>query len=163
MNTLTANSRQINLSKIAEENGWHLASVISALQSEGLSRPDAEAFADFIFTHHAEITDCEASECVTHEQWERLDLNTDGSDVEWMITIPPTLKFSGWGIVGEPQEGVIVPGPSGDSIDVTGYHAPEYWDGDNFLGADPYGIVPIYRAADGSQFPAGAKQYPYLA
>lgn len=73
------------------------------------------------------------------------------------------LEFAGWGIVGEPQDGVIVSGPSGNSIDVTGYHTADYWDGGKFLGPDSYGIVPVYRAADGMQFPANAKRYPYLA
>lgn len=80
--------KKVNLSVIAEKNNWHLASVISDLQAEGIDRRDAEAFASFIFNHHAEITDCEASECVTHEQWERLELNLDGSDVEWMVSVP---------------------------------------------------------------------------
>lgn len=71
------------------------------------------------------------------------------------------VPLDGWGIVGEPLPGVIVPGPSGRSIDVTGYHAADYWDGDKFLGPDVFGIVPIYQTADG-QFPADAVSYPYL-
>jgi hypothetical protein len=71
-------------------------------------------------------------------------------------------NFAGWGIVGEPQDGVIVDGPSGPSIDVSGYNAGDYWDGDEFLGPDTFGIVPIYKTASG-QFPTEAVSYPYLA
>lgn len=73
------------------------------------------------------------------------------------------LEYVGWGIVGEPQQDVIVTGPSGDSIDVTGYNTADYWNSHTFLGADSFGIVPVYRTADGKQFPADAKVYPHLA
>jgi len=84
---MNATTKKVNLSVIAAKNNWHLASVISDLQTEGISRRDAEAFASFIFNHHAEITDCEASDCVTHEQWKRLELNDDGPEVEWMVPV----------------------------------------------------------------------------
>ena len=71
-------------------------------------------------------------------------------------------NFAGWGIIGEPQAGVIVAGPSGPVLDVRGYNAGDYWDGDNFLGPDTFSIVPLYTTADG-QFPALAVSYPYLA
>lgn len=73
-----------------------------------------------------------------------------------------TLTFVGWGIIGE-QPDVIVNGPSGPSIDVSGYNAADYWDGDKFLGPDCYGIVPVYESTDGTQFPVDARIYPYLA
>lgn len=73
------------------------------------------------------------------------------------------LEYRGWGLIGEPQQDVIVQGPSGNSLDVTGYHAADYWDGEKFLGPDIFGVVPIYRTADGNQFPANAQPYPYLA
>lgn len=75
-----------------------------------------------------------------------------------------SLQFRGWGIVGEPKDGVIIAGPSGPSIDVTGYHVDDYWDGDHFRGPDHFGIVPIYHALiTGAQFPPEATPYPYLA
>lgn len=73
------------------------------------------------------------------------------------------LKFIGWGLIGEPRRGVLISTPAGEGLDVSGYHVDDYWDGNRFLGADEFGIVPVYRMADGSQFPADAKQYPYLA
>ena len=71
------------------------------------------------------------------------------------------LEFIGWGVVGRPQPGVIVSGPAGDSIDVTGYNESDYWDQGRFKGPDPYGIVPVYRDENGKQFPV-AKVYPHL-
>ena len=74
------------------------------------------------------------------------------------------LKFCGWGLVGAPQEGIIVRGDGGlDSIDVTGYSEYDYWGGDGFLGPDIAGITPVYERPDGTQFPADAVSYPYLA
>ncbi len=66
----------------------------------------------------------------------------------------------GWGLIGEPRDGVIVDTGNGRGIDVHGYQEADYWAGDQFLGPDQFGIVPIYRAADGSQFPPDAKEYP---
>lgn len=81
-----------------------------------------------------------------------------------MMSKQAELTFSGWGLVGEPQEGVIVPTASGDGLDVTGYNAADYWDErGEFLGPDGYGVTPIYIATDGSQFPADARPYPYRA
>lgn len=75
------------------------------------------------------------------------------------------LEFVGWGLVGKPQDDILIVDTSGIArIDVTGYIAGDYWDGDTFLGPDPYGIVPIYRTRDGGrQFPDDAKRYPYYA
>lgn len=71
--------------------------------------------------------------------------------------------FCGWGIIGEPKSDVLIDGPSGPSLDVTGYDAADYWDGEEFRGPDSFGIVPVYRTPHGHQFPADAKAYPYLA
>jgi hypothetical protein len=68
------------------------------------------------------------------------------------------LKQIGWGVMGEPLDGVVVAG----RIDVTGYHAPDYWDGETFLGPDALGIVPIYETSDGGQVPAGAQVFPHV-
>ena len=76
------------------------------------------------------------------------------------------LTFLGWGLVGEPQDGMIVETGSGPGIDVTGYSADDYWNGDaldSFAGPDTYGVVPIYAMPDGKTFPPAATQYPYLA
>ena len=73
------------------------------------------------------------------------------------------LEYVGWGVVGEPRDGVIVNGPSGETVDVSGYHTGDYWSGDRFLGPDDFGITPVYRAPDGTTFPEGAKKYPFLA
>lgn len=82
------------------------------------------------------------------------------------------LTYAGWGIVGEPKAGVIVDGPAGPSIDVRGYSVADYFDGTpqehgydpaEFLGPDIFGIVPIFLCGDGSQFPAEAQCYPFMA
>lgn len=74
------------------------------------------------------------------------------------------LKYIGWGILGKIQEGIIVSGYNGQpTIDVHGYNDSDYWNGDKFLGPDPFGIVPIYETRDGKQFPTQAKPYPYFA
>lgn len=84
--------KKINLTAIAERNQWHLASVISDLQAEGYSRRDAEAFADFIFTYHATITDHRPEDCISVEQWKRLSSSLDDpmlfdGPVEWYVTV----------------------------------------------------------------------------
>jgi len=76
------------------------------------------------------------------------------------------MTFLGWGLIGEPQEEVIVQTGNGRGIDVTGYYEGDYWDGPNasdFKGPDPYGVVPVYEMPDGGIFPIGARQYPYNA
>lgn len=74
------------------------------------------------------------------------------------------LTFSGWGLIGDQQDGILVQTADGIGIDVTGYNAGDYWDGKKgFLGPDPYGVVPVYRDKKGSIFPARAKEYPYNA
>ena len=47
----------IGLSSICEAKRWHLASVIHELVACGLSRRDAEAFADFAFAAQAAVYD----------------------------------------------------------------------------------------------------------
>ncbi len=79
------------------------------------------------------------------------------------MTTKPT-GFIGWGLIGHPQEGVLVPTASGPGLDVSGYHESDYWGkGGEWLGPDCYGVVPIYRSVNGVQFPAHARQYPYNA
>lgn len=73
------------------------------------------------------------------------------------------LTLVGWGIIGEPQEGILRSGPEpGPHIDVTGSNEGDWWGGDGFLGPDPYGITPIYHDRQGRQFPREAREYPYL-
>jgi hypothetical protein len=72
------------------------------------------------------------------------------------------MEFAGWGLIGEPQEGMIVETGNGMGIGVTGYNVEDYWSGvGKFLGPDIFGVVPVYRLADGSLFPPDAVQYPY--
>lgn len=73
------------------------------------------------------------------------------------------LTFSGWGLEDAPKDGLLVNGPDGPSLDVTGYNDADYWDGDEFKGADEDGILPVYRTPDGRVFPDYATPYPYLA
>lgn len=67
---------EIDLAAICEEAGWHHATCMDKLQEKGLSRQDAEAFAEFAFAERANtmggVTDVEPEECVTVEQWNRL-------------------------------------------------------------------------------------------
>lgn len=70
------------------------------------------------------------------------------------------LTFQGWGLIGEPQDGVVL---ADGRIDVAGYNAGDYWQDGEFLGADCYGVTPIYMMADGSQFPSDAVGYSYRA
>jgi hypothetical protein len=80
------------------------------------------------------------------------------------MTMTGGLTRIGWGIVGEPQEGVIVPTPDGPGIDVTGYNEADYWDDHGeFLGPDIHGIVPVYLDEDVNLFPPDAKRYPWIA
>ena len=60
----------IDLVEVAEGQKWHLGSVIAALQDRGLTRFDAEAYADLIFKEHSTIVDDEPD--LTAEQWARL-------------------------------------------------------------------------------------------
>lgn len=71
-----------NLTAIAEQQQWHLASIIEALQTQGFSRGDAEAFAGFICCDHAEIRAGRPEDYLTDEQWDRLDVNRN----EWTIS-----------------------------------------------------------------------------
>ena len=75
------------------------------------------------------------------------------------------LQFLGWGLIGEPQEGIFVAGPTPlKTIDVSGYNETDYWIGNAYLGADNFGVTPIYQhRVTGEQFPVEAEQYPYLA
>lgn len=73
------------------------------------------------------------------------------------------MKFIGWGLIGAPQDSVLVETGNGKGLDVSGYHTSDYWDGETFLGPDAFGIVPVYETADGCQFPSDARLYPYTA
>jgi hypothetical protein len=63
---------KIDLTAIFEREDWHLASCISALTDAGLSREDAEAFADFAFNDFAKVRDRDPEDCVTDTQYDRL-------------------------------------------------------------------------------------------
>jgi len=73
------------------------------------------------------------------------------------------LTFIGWGLVGEPPTGVLVSGPSGPSLDVTGYNEADYWSAEQFRGPDDFGIVPLYRDDQGRLFPADGISYPHIS
>lgn len=67
----------------------------------------------------------------------------------------------GWGLVGEPADGMLVLTANGVGIDVTGYNESDYWDDDGmFLGPDCHGVTPVYDW-DGLTLPEEAKPYPY--
>ena len=70
------------------------------------------------------------------------------------------LTFAGWGLIGEPQSGIVL---ADDRIDVTGYNAGDYWQDGKFLGPDNFGVTPIYTTQTGEQFPADAVGYSYRA
>jgi hypothetical protein len=73
---------------------------------------------------------------------------------------PDELEFQGWGLVTDDiPDGVLVNG----YLNVTGYNAADYWQGNYFKGADVWGIVPIYLNVQGQQFPADATAYHYRA
>jgi hypothetical protein len=89
-------------------------------------------------------------------------VDADGNPILTMRTFHETLECEGWGIVGEPQEGIVFAGYDDiPTIDVGGYSEADYWDGDRFKGPDPSGIVPIYTTEDGDQFPPDAVAYQY--
>ena len=62
----------IFLEEICETANWHLATVICALVAKGLTREDAEAFAEFAFDDKA--TGGTTDNLVNDEQWDRLEL-----------------------------------------------------------------------------------------
>ena len=68
----------VNITAVCEMAEWHLATAIDALAAKGLTRPDAEAFADLAFTDHATEcggrTDHKAEDAVTDAQWDRLSV-----------------------------------------------------------------------------------------
>jgi len=69
---------EISSSEICRQEHWHLASVIGALQAQGLPRGDAEAFAAFAFRDKSGMQDGETAEdMVTDEQRARLTLKRD--------------------------------------------------------------------------------------
>ena len=63
---------KIDLTKACVDANWHQATAIDNLIAQGLSRVDAEAFADFRFCLAATIRDRRPEDCVTDEQYERL-------------------------------------------------------------------------------------------
>lgn len=68
---LTIDGR-IDLTAIMADSDMHLATVIERLQAEGLTRRDAEAFADYAFNAMAIVRDVDPEDCLTAEQRERL-------------------------------------------------------------------------------------------
>lgn len=68
----------INLTQVAIDAEWHLASTIAALTTQGvfpgLSREDAEAYAEFIFAERA--GDSRSMEQVSESQEQRLSVGT---------------------------------------------------------------------------------------
>jgi hypothetical protein len=61
---------------------------------------------------------------------------------------------------------VLVEGPNGaDCLDISGYHAHDYFRDGGFLGPDIHGIVPVYRWSEkthwpGMLWPKDVKPYP---
>lgn len=90
------------------------------------------------------------------------EIDTDDASLEADMN-KAELEFVGWGLVGEPQDNMIVQTENGEGIDVTGYNESDYWNGDEFLGEDCFGVTPIYKTSTGEQFPDDASQYPYRA
>lgn len=64
----------INLTAICTAADWNSASIIDGLVAAGLTRSDAEAFADFACADHATRSDRTPEECVSDEQYERITL-----------------------------------------------------------------------------------------
>ena len=67
----------INLCAVAVESNWHLATIIEKLTAAGLTRGDAEAFADFICNEYACLngtSDHDSEECVNDAQYDRLSI-----------------------------------------------------------------------------------------
>ena len=68
----------INLTEVCERAEWHLGTAIDGLVAKGMTRQDAEAFADLAFTDHAVESggsaDHRAEDAVTCAQWDRLSL-----------------------------------------------------------------------------------------
>ena len=73
--------RTINLTVTCERADWHLASTITDLQAQELSREDAEAFANFAFADKSTFGPA-AEESITDGQWDRLELS---SASDWMV------------------------------------------------------------------------------
>lgn len=69
---------QVNLTQIATESDWHLASTIDGLMAAGLGRADAEAFADFAFADRAgerNAQDCLGADFdACEDRWDRLSI-----------------------------------------------------------------------------------------
>lgn len=64
---------RIDATAICESSNWHLATCIDGISAEGVSRSDAEAFANFVFCDHASIRGGDDPEdWVTQPQYERL-------------------------------------------------------------------------------------------
>lgn len=65
---------QLNLSLAAEQSGWHLGTMIDALQSRGVSRTDAEAFAHYVFEDASDYSDASDDSWLTPEQDARVSV-----------------------------------------------------------------------------------------
>ena len=69
---------KINLTDTARLAEWHLGTTINSLKLAGLDYRSAEASAAFIFAESATSrggrADCEASEYLTSDQWDALEL-----------------------------------------------------------------------------------------
>ena len=59
---------RIDLTKILEDEEWHLSSVIAALKLAGLTQEDAEAFAAFAFADKAESRDADLELSVVQDR-----------------------------------------------------------------------------------------------
>lgn len=65
----------IDATAIADASGWHAASTIEALQQAGLTREDAEAFQDFLFTDRAVFAGNQSPEdCLNQTQYDRITI-----------------------------------------------------------------------------------------
>lgn len=64
---------RVDLRRTAELADWNRAALIERLMVADITRPDAEAFADFIFTDLAVTRDEPAEPLLTREQWARLE------------------------------------------------------------------------------------------
>ncbi|MBU1249471.1 MAG: hypothetical protein KKB70_12275 [Proteobacteria bacterium] len=63
---------KIDLDQICKDADWHLATAVDRLKELGFSRAEAEAFAEFAFNEHAQVTDLASEDLVTDEQWARI-------------------------------------------------------------------------------------------
>ena len=63
---------RVRLDEVAADADWNRLAIIRGLEAEGLAASDAEAYADFIISEAAEVSDTRPEDCVTDAQWDRL-------------------------------------------------------------------------------------------